>query len=91
MPAILRRENNWPSAEDAPDLKESHEAYRLASLKLMRNLAGAMALAIGEKATFFEPKTTYASASTRALYYPSQEGSDEEETGFGAHTDVQCE
>jgi isopenicillin N synthase-like dioxygenase len=90
MPLLLRRDNNWPSLEDAPNLKQSIEAYRLAALKLMRNLSRAMAVAIGEDATFFDKKSTYPSASIRALFYPPQEGTDEDEIGFGAHTDVQC-
>jgi isopenicillin N synthase-like dioxygenase len=90
MSELLRRDNNRPSTEDAPNLKSSLETYRLAGIKLMRNLCRALAVAIGEDASLFDMKTTYPSASIRTLFYPPQEGSDEDETGFGAHTDVQC-
>jgi isopenicillin N synthase-like dioxygenase len=89
MPEILRRHNLWPNPEYAPKLKPSVEAYRAACLKLMRQLVRVVAVAIGEKEDFFEKKITYPIAGIRALYYPPQEAPGEEETGLGAHTDVQ--
>jgi isopenicillin N synthase-like dioxygenase len=89
MPEILRRHNLWPNAEDTPKLRPSVEAYRAACLKLMRLLVRVVAIAIGEKEDFFEKKITYPIAGIRALYYPPQEAPGEEETGLGAHTDVQ--
>ena len=46
---------------------------------------------IGVEEGFFKDKATYPVAGIRALYYPPQEPDDNETTGLGAHTDVQCE
>jgi isopenicillin N synthase-like dioxygenase len=91
VPKLLVRENLWPSPADAPKFRPAMEAHRAACLKLMRNLIKIVAVALGEKEDFFSMKTTYPIAGIRALYYPPQAGSEEEETGLGAHTDVQCE
>ena len=90
MPELLRRHNLWPNPKDAPSVKPALEAYRAACLDLMRKLIRIMAVAIGEKEDFFDKKITYPIAGIRALYYPPQENAGEEETGLGAHTDVQC-
>jgi len=89
MPELIRRKNLWPDPNDALTLQPCLEAYRTACLNLVRQLAGLMAKTIGEQEDFFEKKSTYPIAGIRALYYPPQEASDEDETGLGAHTDVQ--
>ncbi|KAI1625937.1 hypothetical protein EDD37DRAFT_625895 [Exophiala viscosa] len=89
MPKLLLRENLWPSAEDAPKFRPAMEGYRAACLSLMRKLVKVLALAMDEKVEYFDKKITYPVAGIRALYYPPQTTSEEEETGLGAHTDVQ--
>lgn len=90
VPEILLRRNLWPDAQDAPRFRPAIEAYRAACLGLMRKLVRFMAMAIGEEKDFFAKKITYPIAGIRALYYPPQELNDNESTGLGAHTDVQC-
>jgi len=89
MPELLIRRNQWPNPKDAPKFRPAMEAYRTACLKLIKQLMRILARAMGEKEDFFEKKTTYPSAGIRGIHYPPQAGTDEDETGFGAHTDVQ--
>ena len=89
VPKLLIRESLWPNPADAPRFRPAMEAYRAACLKLMRRLIKIVALAMGEKKDFFSKKITYPIAGIRALFYPPQDGGEEEETGLGAHTDVQ--
>jgi len=91
VPKLLIRENLWPSPADTPKFRPAMEAYRAACLSLMRRLIKILAVAMGEKETYFDKKITYPIAGIRCLYYPPQTGSEEEETGLGAHTDVQSE
>jgi isopenicillin N synthase-like dioxygenase len=91
VPKLLIRESIWPDPEDAPRFRPAMEAYRAACLGLMRRLVQVLAVAMGEDATFFDRKLDYPIAGIRALYYPPQTASEEEETGLGAHTDVQSE
>ena len=90
VPPLLLRKNLWPDPEDSPNFRPALETYRYACLDLMRRLAPVMALALGEREDFFDRKTDYPIAGIRALYYPVQDPSDEDSTGLGAHTDVQC-
>lgn len=90
VPEVLLRQNLWPDAQDAPNFRPAIEAYRASCLGLMRKLVRFMAVAIGEDKDFFAKKITYPIAGIRALYYPPQELDDNESTGLGAHTDVQC-
>ncbi|KIW28390.1 uncharacterized protein PV07_08058 [Cladophialophora immunda] len=89
VPELLIRKNLWPSEEDAPKFRPAMEKYRNVCLSLMRKLIKILALAMGEEATYFDRKTTYPIAGIRALYYPPQTTPEDEETGLGAHTDVQ--
>lgn len=89
VPKLMIRENLWPSLKDAPRFRAAIEGYRAACLSLMRKLIKILALAMGEKETYFDKKITYPIAGIRALYYPPQTSSPDEETGLGAHTDVQ--
>lgn len=91
VPKLLLRENLWPDPTEAPKFRPAMEAYRAACLKLMRSLIKVIAIALGENEDFFSKKITYPIAGIRALFYPPQKGSEEEETGLGAHTDVQRE
>ena len=90
IPDLLLRKNLWPDVEDAPKFRPAMEAYRAACLGLMRKLIRCMAVAIGEDEDFFSEKITYPIAGIRALFYPPQEPEDDQSTGLGAHTDVQC-
>lgn len=90
MPELLRRTNQWPKHEYVPQFRRQIDNYRIQCLKLMRQLIRVIAECLGENPHFFEKKNTYPIASVRALYYPPQEPHDEELTGLGAHTDVQC-
>lgn len=89
MPRLLKRDNLWPSPEHTPKFRPAMEAYRSACLGFVRKFIRMLALAMGEQESFFDQKTTYPIASLRALFYPPQEGSSEEEIGLGAHTDIQ--
>ncbi|PLB44208.1 Clavaminate synthase-like protein [Aspergillus steynii IBT 23096] len=89
MPKILKRDNLWPDPQDAPKFRPAIEAYRASCLDLMRKMIRVLALAMGEEETFFDKKTTYPIATIRAIHYPPQEGSAQEEIGLGAHTDIQ--
>lgn len=89
MPKLLIRENLWPDAAAAPKFRPALEAHRAACLKLMREISRIVAVALGGEDTFFEKKISYPIAGIRALRYPPQVASNEEETGLGAHTDVQ--
>lgn len=55
----------------------------------MRKLIRIMALALEVEETFFDKKITYPIASVRCLHYPPQNPNEENETGLGAHTDIQ--
>ena len=90
VPPLLLRQNLWPNVEDVPKFQPATEAYRYACLHLMRRLIRVMALALGEQEDFFDKKIDYPIAGIRALYYPIQDPSDQDSTGLGAHTDVQC-
>ncbi|ETS85869.1 hypothetical protein PFICI_03894 [Pestalotiopsis fici W106-1] len=89
IPEPLRRENCWPDRSVCPKFQQSIEAYQMACLSLMRKLIRVMATALGLDESFFDKKTTYPIASVRCLYYPPQEPEEENETGLGAHTDIQ--
>ena len=90
QPDILFRKSMWPDEEDAPLFKPANRAYRAACVGLMRKLTQVMEKVIGVEDGFFKNKASYPVAGIRALYYPPQEPDDNESTGLGAHTDVQC-
>ena len=90
IPALLLRKNLWPDPKVAPKFQPAIETYRYACLATMRQLIRLMALALGEQEDFFDRKIDYPIAGIRSLYYPVQDPSDEDSTGLGAHTDVQC-
>ena len=90
QPEILFRKTIWPDDTDAPLFKPAMRAYRSACLGLMRKLSQVMEKMIGVEEGFYKDKATYPVAGIRALYYPPQEPDDNETTGLGAYTDVQC-
>ncbi|CAG8394391.1 unnamed protein product [Penicillium salamii] len=89
MPSLLKRDNLWPDAADAPIFRPAMESYRAACLDLVRKLIRLLAVAMEEREDFFEKKITYPIGTIRAIYYPPQEGIEDEEIGLGAHTDIQ--
>lgn len=91
IPKLLQRENLWPERSVSPKFQSSVEEYQIACLKLMRKLISIMAVAMGLDKSFFDKKMTYPIASVRCLYYPAQEPQEKNETGLGAHTDIQSE
>lgn len=90
QPDILQRKNQWPEDGDSPLFKPAMREYRTACLGLMRKLTSVMGEVMGVPEGFFEKKHTYPVAGIRGLYYPPQASDDNESTGLGAHTDVQC-
>jgi len=91
VPKLLIREILWPNPADAPHFRLAMEAYHAACLKLMRRLNKIVAIAMGEKEDFSSQKITYPIGVIGELFYPPQEGTEEEDMRLGAHTDVQRE
>jgi len=81
--------NIWPEA--MPEFRQAMLDYQAEMLKLGRLLFSAFAVALGQKADFFEPHITRPTCAQRIVYYPSQEGAiDENQIGIGAHSDYEC-
>ncbi|CAG8394421.1 unnamed protein product [Penicillium salamii] len=89
QPEVLLRQNSWPD-EDSQLFKPAMREYRAACLSLMRKLTMAMTRVMQIEEDYFVKKYTYPVAGIRGLYYPPQAPDDEDSTGLGAHTDVQC-
>ncbi|KIW28240.1 uncharacterized protein PV07_07919 [Cladophialophora immunda] len=90
MPSILQRHNQWPDESVAPKYKSTMIRYQQALLALARQFIRIFALALYLPEDYFDNKLGHPIAGVRVLHYPPMEGSDDEEIGLGAHTDIEC-
>lgn len=65
------------------------QAYQAALLKFSRAFVRTFALALHLPEDYFDKKVTYPMATIRTLHYPPMKGREDEETGLGAHTDIE--
>ena len=78
----------WPS--DYPEFKEALYGYHTQLLAVARQLTRIFALALHLPENAFDDYVRKPEAGMRVLHYPSQERSRDEQTGIGAHTDVEA-
>jgi isopenicillin N synthase-like dioxygenase len=90
MPDILKRQNNWPDPSVAPTYRSNLVKYQQAMLALARRFVRIFALALHLSEDYFDGMVTYPITGVRCLHYPPMTGSDDQETGIGAHTDIEC-
>jgi isopenicillin N synthase-like dioxygenase len=90
MPEILFRRSQWPEESVAPRYKSTMLEYQRALLALARRFIRIFALALELPEDYFDTKVGHPIAGVRVLHYPPMEGSDDEEIGLGAHTDIEC-
>ncbi len=64
--------------------------YQQALLALARRLIRIFALALHLPEDYFDKMVTHPLAGVRVLHYPPMKGSDDQEIGLGAHTDIEC-
>jgi hypothetical protein len=64
--------------------------YQQALIQLSRRFIRIFALALDLPEDYFDKIVTYPMAGVRSLHYPPMTASEDEETGLGAHTDIEC-
>ncbi|KAI9742081.1 MAG: hypothetical protein M1834_000471 [Cirrosporium novae-zelandiae] len=89
MPDLLIRTSIWPDEETLSGFRGQMVPYQQALITFSRKFIRIFALALHLPEDYFDKKVTYPMAGVRSLHYPPMTGSDDEETGLGAHTDIE--
>ncbi|KIW32555.1 uncharacterized protein PV07_04086 [Cladophialophora immunda] len=89
MPAIIRRVSQWPEPSVVPGYREALVKYQQSLLALARRFIRIFALALNLPEDHFDKMVTHPLAGVRTLHYPPMTGSDDQEIGLGAHTDIE--
>jgi isopenicillin N synthase-like dioxygenase len=91
IPDLLQKISRWPADSVVPRYRERMQAYQRALIKFSRVFVRTFALALGLEEGYFDKKVTYPMSTVRTLHYPVMQGGEDEETGLGAHTDIERE
>lgn len=90
MPDLLQRTSLWPDEADLPGFRAKMVPYQQALIQLSRRFIRIFALTLDLPEDYFDKIVTYPMAGVRSLHYPPMTASEDEETGLGAHTDIEC-